>query len=448
MTTTMAAVHLAKLFFRCVNQQGGSEADEGADEGESSSSPRIQDALANFREQWQRELKISPKKEVPSHSKSGKTSSIETHELSTEDKAKDLFLKGIEYERNGELYDAIRFYKRAVSLVPDIEFRLYESMKPKNKEKIKKNEDIQIVEYPGESYGNDEVDVREDGALVVKLSRIINKNQCLCFPCFEQSMTHVSALPLEIILYILRWVVSSELDIRSLEMFSRVCRGFFISARDPEIWRLACVRVWGVNCGQYEPRYRSWRDMYLKRPRLQYNGCYISKTTYIRQGENSFQDEFYRPWHLVEYFRYVRFFPEGRVLMLTSTDDAQNCVNALKYRTPRNLAVLIGHYRLHDNCITLVMKKQESKSNINHNYKKKKREIIHDSGEQTFHLELEIQSLHKRKNWQLLWIRYNIFTQYKNGQQATTCLNVFNRYPSLKFSRVKSYTQESDRPLQ
>lgn len=72
--------------------------------------------------------------------------------------------------------------------------------------------------------------------------------------------------------------------------------------------------------------------------------------------------------------------------MLTSTDDAQNCVNALKYRNPRNLAVLIGHYRLHDNRVTLVMKKQESKSNINHNYKKKKREIVHDSGEQTFHL--------------------------------------------------------------
>ena len=54
--------------------------------------------------------------------------------------------------------------------------------------------------------------------------------------------THISALPMEIVLYILRWVVSSELDLRSLEMFSRVCRGFYISARDTEIWRLACVR--------------------------------------------------------------------------------------------------------------------------------------------------------------------------------------------------------------
>ena len=112
---------------------------------------------------------------------------------------------------------------------------------------------------------------------------------------------------MEIVLYILRWVVSTELDFRSLEMFSRVCRGFFISARDPEIWRLACIRVWGVNCGNCEPKYQSWREMYRQRPRLRYNGCYINKTTYMRHGENSFQDQFYRPWHLVEYYRYLRY---------------------------------------------------------------------------------------------------------------------------------------------
>ena len=70
--------------------------------------------------------------------------------------------------------------------------------------------------------------------------------------------------------------------------------------------QLSIFRVWGVNCGTFEPRYISWRDMYLHRPRLSYNGCYISKTTYMRHGENSFQDQFYRPWHLVEYFRYLR----------------------------------------------------------------------------------------------------------------------------------------------
>lgn len=40
-------------------------------------------------------------------------------------------------------------------------------------------------------------------------------------------------------------------------------------------------------------------------------GCYISKLSYVRPGEKSL-DNFYRPFHVVEYYRYVRFFPDGK----------------------------------------------------------------------------------------------------------------------------------------
>lgn len=53
---------------------------------------------------------------------------------------------------------------------------------------------------------------------------------------------HFSNLPIEIILYILRWVVSSDLDLRSLEQCSAVSKGFYICARDPEIWKQACIK--------------------------------------------------------------------------------------------------------------------------------------------------------------------------------------------------------------
>ena len=35
-------------------------------------------------------------------------------------------------------------------------------------------------------------------------------------------MTHISAIPLELIVYIFKWVVSSELDMKSLEQLARV----------------------------------------------------------------------------------------------------------------------------------------------------------------------------------------------------------------------------------
>lgn len=141
---------------------------------------------------------------------------------------------------------------------------------------------------------------------------------------------------MEIILYILKWVVSSDLDLRSLEMCSRVCRGFYLCSRDPEIWRLACIRykylnfnfinilnkfsyrAWGVNCGNSPKPYSSWRHMFIERSRLHFNGCYISKTTYIRQGENNFQDQFYRPCHLVAYYRYLRYEIKVEELLIAS----------------------------------------------------------------------------------------------------------------------------------
>lgn len=103
-------------------------------------------------------------------------------------------------------------------------------------------------------------------------------------------------------MYIFRWVVSSELDMRALEQLSLVCRGFYISARwvaglqsssfcstgseififlyylffciflrDPEIWRSACLRVWGRNCTKVVP-FKSWREMFLQRPRVRFDG--------------------------------------------------------------------------------------------------------------------------------------------------------------------------------
>jgi F-box protein 9 len=74
--------------------------------------------------------------------------------------------------------------------------------------------------------------------------------------------------------------------------------------------------------------------------------------------------------------------------MLTSTDEPQTCVNSLKHREPRNNSILIGHYRLRDNCVSLVLKRQEIKNNNAglSNRRRKQLEPVHDSGEQTFHV--------------------------------------------------------------
>lgn len=85
--------------------------------------------------------------------------------------------------------------------------------------------------------------------------------------------------------------------------------------------------------------------MYIDRPRVHFNGCYISKTSYLRYGENNFQDQFYRPIHLIEYYRYIRFFPDGLVFMMTTPDDPGQTIGKLKTKFLTRNDVLKGHYR-------------------------------------------------------------------------------------------------------
>jgi F-box protein 9 len=100
--------------------------------------------------------------------------------------------------------------------------------------------------------------------------------------------------------------------------------------------------------GNYKT-YGSWREMYLNRPRLNFDGLYISKCSYIRAGEQSL-DSFYRPWHLVEYFRYLRFFSDGFVVMLTTPDEPKIGVTKLKGKIDnRDPYVLKGNWTLESN---------------------------------------------------------------------------------------------------
>lgn len=434
------------------------DSSDGEEQEESSSSAsdlnldNVNDVLANFRQQWQRELQISPKHKGAASSKKKAEDWTDGKNDDVESRAKALFLKGAELERTGKLYEAIQFYKRAVQLVPDIELKLYESSKTKprvRRETVSSNDEYNDSLNLVEDLESDDEDVLPDTDLYARFQRKVSKHHCVCLPQYEQRSAHISSLPMEIILYILRWVVSTDLDLRSLEMCARVCRGFYICTRDTEIWRLACAKVWGINCGTKPDPYLSWRNMFIERARLHFNGCYISKTTYIRHGENSFQDQFYRPWHIVEYYRYLRFFPEGKVLMLTTPEDPAQCISHLRYRNPRHGGVLSGHYRIRENTVTLLVQRHDIK-NTSLNYKLRgKRKDIPDHAEQSFHLELQISNHHKRKHVQLTWLRYSVFTRNRNGTESTSTFDlVGNRFPTLWFSRVKSYTLESDGPLQ
>ncbi|KAG6441676.1 hypothetical protein O3G_MSEX001941 [Manduca sexta] len=400
------------------------------------------DELSAFRQQWQRELEATPTRQKPAKPKEEAPEPV-----TDEEKAKQLFLCGVELERGGKLYEAIQHYKRAMQILPDVETRLYESseIRPDTPE-----EESEPEYEPREEnlHPSDDEDAVEGEDLLERLQRILAKRGVLCEPQVPTDGAHISWLPYEVLLVVARWVVSAELDAAALERMAGVCRGLYVLAREPDIWRSLCVRTWGIDCGT--PRaggFASWRQMFVERPRLRLNGCYISKTTYLRHGENSFQDQFYRPWYLIDYYRYLRFFPEGMVLMWTTAEEPGASVAHLRHRQVKpGLGIMSGHYRLIGDKVVIVIKKSnsEKKSSQPSTTRFRARRKEPDQPDQTFHLELELRSSRCRRNWSLQWERYAVSS--RRDHWTTFDLSPA-KFPPFAFSRVRSYTAETSAPL-
>lgn len=151
----------------------------------------------------------------------------------------------MELEKQGKVFEAMRMYRRAVHLDRDIEFKMYEKLKASTQPT---NIDEILVGATENMNLDDDVEDLEGVDLLARFQQsIVNDNGRLFESNTEKGVItteslHISNLPIEIILHILRWVVSSHLDLRSLEQCSMVCKGFYICARDDDIWRLACKK--------------------------------------------------------------------------------------------------------------------------------------------------------------------------------------------------------------
>ncbi|KAI7550732.1 hypothetical protein KC317_g14190, partial [Hortaea werneckii] len=74
----------------------------------------------------------------------------------------------------------------------------------------------------------------------------------------------------------------------------------------------------------------SWRQLFRSRPRVRFNGCYISTVNYARAGGTSTNTLTWgAPVHVVTYFRYLRFFRDGTAISLLTTAEPADVVHHL-----------------------------------------------------------------------------------------------------------------------
>ncbi|KAL8946037.1 MAG: hypothetical protein Q9222_007510 [Ikaeria aurantiellina] len=71
--------------------------------------------------------------------------------------------------------------------------------------------------------------------------------------------------------------------------------------------------------------------MLRTRPRLRFNGCYISTVNYHRPGAASTATHitYTSPVHIVTYYRYLRFFRDGSCISLLTTAEPMDVVHHL-----------------------------------------------------------------------------------------------------------------------
>ncbi|KAI1761768.1 hypothetical protein GGR53DRAFT_504328 [Hypoxylon sp. FL1150] len=196
----------------------------------------------------------------------------------------------------------------------------------------------------------------------------------------------IAALPDEILVHILRDVAVA--DVGDFARLARVCRRLaYLVATEDQIWRRVCLGPeFGFAAMHYhwqrgvtwEPldtppeildsdevitheelaRRRqeesraatsvflrklygsSWQSMFRRRPRIRFNGCYISTVNYIRAGQSSaHQIAWNSPVHIVTYYRYLRLFRDGTAISLLTTDEPAHVVH---HMTKDNLALHQG----------------------------------------------------------------------------------------------------------
>lgn len=87
--------------------------------------------LTSFRNLWQKEISNDAVEKSQGPAKEASPESDED----IEGQARRLFMQGVENEQKGRLYEAIQFYRKAVQLVPDVEFKLFDSARNIAKER-------------------------------------------------------------------------------------------------------------------------------------------------------------------------------------------------------------------------------------------------------------------------------------------------------------------------
>ena len=287
--------------------------------------------------------------------------------------------RAVERETEGSLGDSLSHYRKAYKLDAGVD-RIYKNKhfpvssfksKPTNP-----NPSNAAVTVPNTAHHSlDGPSTSSISELLASLSSLSIQPAAPPTDASPPSPCPIAKLPSEILTYIL--FQSALTDVASFSRLSLVCKCLaYLVATEDRTWRRICLGpevgfagmhyVWkrtitghhlpmslndideeedfardlssltiASTTPTYDPfplssTYPTYREMFHNRPRLRFNGCYISTVNYIRPGGNTTtQSTWNTPVHIVTYYRYLRFYRDGTCASLLTTTEPADVVHHL-----------------------------------------------------------------------------------------------------------------------
>ncbi|KAJ3185088.1 hypothetical protein HDU87_002654 [Geranomyces variabilis] len=375
-----------------------------------------------------------------------------------ENPAISAYSAGTRYERMGNLAEALKFYREAHRLDPDVE-KKFRELPPRP---LADDPSANLFTYydlaaptiiPGAAHTATSNSAGDDDSLVAQF-RALNVGFSPLRPARKSKFF---LLPNELISQIIVWAILLQGQSAICPM-SLVSKKMFVLCAEQCVWRAVCERVHRPQQADQDSHRRqysfqddsidspatppplpplslelplynnSWAEMWRLRPRIRRDGVFISRINYVRQGQAI--ESYYAPVHLVSYFRYVRFFtddepnnnsitniPVHRVAFWTTTLEPAAAVKLLGAKDFRQKGLMLGTYELDGRRVNLDLTAHD-----------------HRGGGVRFCAELDVVQSRKGRMNKLVWAGY--WQQKANGQRSDIPLATLRPF---MFSKVNSF---------
>lgn len=222
---------------------------------------------------------------------------IENKRFPEQENAMELFKIGTKLELEKKYSDAVSYYKRAIKIDPEIEYK-YQSEFHK----------LQIAQ-PAKKVVEATIDIASDYVkpMVPKNTDIVQNSKLMM-------------LPDGVLVLILRKVIAHDVDMTLVLALS--CQKLSRIVQSQSIWKFMCLIA-----HPFESMFTlqkkldiyglTWHNMWLRKPRIRNDGIYISVVTYKRTGWSETLT-YVQPIHFVTYYRYLRFVSNNQFIILTT----------------------------------------------------------------------------------------------------------------------------------